>query len=163
MLTKSENKPVKVENKELHFWEPLTAFTRMRETMDQMFTDLFHRFGAPERAISFADWTPYMDLYKSGDKLIAEVNLPGLTAKDIDVQATRDQLTIKGEYKREESKKIDGAFHTEREYGSFHRIMALPYAIKSEGIEAKLENGVLKIAMPLEQPEVHKATSVKVH
>lgn len=143
-------------------WEPFSALTRMRESMDQMLTDLFHNFSTTEAAPGLTAWCPALDMYRSGDNLIVELSLPGLKSNEIDIQVEHDQLTVKGEYRHAEEKKAHGVIRSERAYGNFHRSVRLPYPIKSDHVKAKLDNGILKVTMPLAQPEVHKSTTVKV-
>lgn len=162
-MIKEETKPAIRQNVEsLLSWEPFTAFSRMRNTMDHMFNDLFRNFTQMEPAQAFAAWTPALDLYKANGNLVAEVAVPGFNNNEIDIHVEQDNLVVKGEYKRTQEKKTEGMYRSELSQGKFHRSVLLPYSVKTDEVKAKLENGILKITMPLVNPEVHKTTKVKI-
>lgn len=86
-----------------------------------------------------------------------ELAAPGLDRKDFKVEVSNGMLTIAAE-KEEEKKEKDGG-HTRREYSfnSFSRSFALPDNVRDSNIDAKYENGVLRIVIPKE-----KETPVKL-
>jgi HSP20 family protein len=143
-------------------WEPFTALNRMRDNFDQMFSDLFRNISQQEPQFPLVAHIPQLDLYKSGESLVAEIAVPGLKTSEIEIQTTPDQIIVSGEYKRSEEKKTENVFRSEMAMGKFQRAIRLPYAIKTDAVKAKLDNGVLKITMPLMEPEMHKTTKVKV-
>jgi HSP20 family protein len=75
--------------------------------------------------------------------------LPDIEAKDLDIQVTKDSLSISGERhvkKKEESEK--GYYWSEISYGSFRRVFALPVAIENEQVKAEYTNGILTLTLP---------------
>lgn len=91
---------------------------------------------------------PVMDVYETDKDVIAEVNLPGVDPKKIDVSVKNGVLRVSGasEEKTEEKKK--GYWRKEIRKGSFERAVRLPAEVKEDGIDATYEKGVLKIVMP---------------
>lgn len=158
-MQKTEDKPAVRE--EMQKWEPLVGFARMRESMEQMFHDFFRNWPLPAASPVYT-WSPALDMYKADGNLVAEVAVPGFNKDEIDIHLEQDSMTIKGEYKRREEKKVEGAYHTELLQGRFYRSVTLPYAVKADGVKAKLDNGILKVTMPLANPENHKAKSIKI-
>ncbi|HEU5290163.1 MAG TPA: Hsp20/alpha crystallin family protein [Cyclobacteriaceae bacterium] len=77
-----------------------------------------------------------------------ELAAPGLERKDFNVEVDNHILTISAE-KEEEKKEKDGAY-SRREYSfnSFCRSFPLPENVKEGNIDAKYENGVLKVSIP---------------
>lgn len=77
-----------------------------------------------------------------------ELAAPGLERKDFDIDVNNHTLTISAE-KEEEKNEEKGEF-SRREYSfnSFSRSFALPENIREGNIDAKYENGVLKILLP---------------
>lgn len=76
------------------------------------------------------------------------IELPGMEMEDVEVAATDDTLTIKGEKKvdREEEKK--GYYLSERSYGAVYRTIPLPPGVDGEKAEASFKNGVLTVRLP---------------
>lgn len=163
-MIKEENTIQKVrENVEpITGWEPFRAFSHMRDAMDHMFNDLFRNITRTEPMPGLGTWLPAMDLYKSNGNLVAELAVPGFNNNEIEVHVEQDSLTVKGEYKRTQEKKTEGMYRSELSQGKIHRTVTLPYPVKTEHVKAKLENGLLKITMPLSNPDVHKTTKVKI-
>ncbi len=95
---------------------------------------------------------------KEGAVLTAEV--PGVRAEDLDVTVDRDLVTIKG--KREIEREEGRAYHRrERGGGSFTRTIRLPFTVDADNVEARLENGVLRLTLPCVEEEKPKKVAVK--
>ena len=77
-----------------------------------------------------------------------ELAAPGLERKDFSVEVDNHVLKVSAE-KKEEKKEKEGAY-SRREYSfnSFIRSFPLPENVKEGDIEAKYENGVLKVSIP---------------
>jgi HSP20 family protein len=88
------------------------------------------------------------------------MDLPGIAAKDIDVQVSGNVLTVSGH--REEEKEEKGrTFHRlERRYGDFSRSVILPCAVVEDEVAAEYHDGVLTIKLP--KTEESKAHKIKV-
>jgi HSP20 family molecular chaperone IbpA len=70
--------------------------------------------------------------------------LPGMTEKDVDVEAGTDIVTIKGHHKEESKDK--SKFSTMDE--SFVRSVQLPCRVDGSKVKATLQNGVLTVSLP---------------
>jgi HSP20 family protein len=103
---------------------------------------------------------PAVNVWEEGDKVFVEAELPGLDLKDLEIFVTGGrQLTVKGERKQATPPK--GVWHRqERSYGSFIRSLSLPFAVDAEKVEARFENGVLKVT--LEKHESSKPRKIAV-
>ena len=55
------------------------------------------------------EWMPTVDLSETAKEIIVNAEIPGVEAKDIDVNLAGDLLTIKGERKRERERKLRSA------------------------------------------------------
>ncbi|WP_390615146.1 Hsp20/alpha crystallin family protein [Maricurvus nonylphenolicus] len=93
-----------------------------------------------------------------GDKLMINVEIPGVEQDQLSVTLDNHALMIRGEKQAtEEWHSEDGRWHImETAYGEFERRIPLPHRSVGAGdIEAKYKNGILTIEVPLkEQPEV---------
>lgn len=97
------------------------------------------------------------DIKDEGDSYLLEADLPGFDKKDINVDIDGDTLTISAvRHSEHEEKDKQGKYvRCERSYGSYSRSFDIS-EIKSDGIKAKYDNGVLQLKMPKKavvQPE----------
>ncbi len=76
--------------------------------------------------------------------------LPGVDEKDVDVTLANGMLTVRGEKKTERDEQdTDKNWNVvERSYGSFSRAIPLPFDPDPTKVEAKFDNGVLRIRLP---------------
>ncbi len=109
--------------------------------IDDFFTE-----GWPFRR-SLAGDTFKVDVLDKGKEYIVEAELPGVHRDEINLSFDEGRLGIsisKEECNKEESKNY---IHQERRYSSMSRNIFLADA-DSEGIKAKLEDGVLTLTIP---------------
>jgi len=102
---------------------------------------------------------PALNLWEDEKNLYVEAELPGLTMDDLEVLATDDELTLKGQ-RRIPVPDNARALRRERGIGAFERTIGLPVGIDVERIEAKLTNGVLSITMP--KAPAHQARRIEI-
>ena len=126
-------------------WEPVREMMTLREAMDRLFDDAF------TRPLSIRDgWSslPAIDMYQTDDEIVVKAVLPGMKADEVQINVTRDLLTLRGEMKHEEEKK-DKAWHIrEHRYGQFERSIPLPTQVMADRAKAEFENGILTITLP---------------
>lgn len=106
---------------------------------------LFNRFigSAGEVSTSF----PAFNVWSNEEGAILTSELPGVRMEDLDITVTGKEVTVKGA--RKEGEEFDARYlRRERPAGEFTRSFELPYQIDSAKVEAKLTNGVLRIALP---------------
>lgn len=143
---------------ELTPWRPYGEIGRLRRDID----DLWRRFfGETGGETSLAEWMPSVDVSEEDDNILVKADLPGLEAKDIDINVSGDQLTIKGEKKTEEEKKEANYYSKERFFGTFHRAIRLPAEVDADKVDATFKNGVLDISLPKSDASKRKRIEVK--
>jgi len=91
---------------------------------------------------------PKVDIYGTDKEYVVEVDLPGIEENDLSVELKDDVLILSAEKKHEEKTEEKGYYRVERSYGSFRRVLNVPDDADKEGINAKLNKGVLRITMP---------------
>jgi HSP20 family protein len=91
---------------------------------------------------------PAVDLYETDNDVVAEVVIPGMDPKKINVEIENNILHIKGEEEQVIEDKARDYYRKEVRRGSFARSIALPVEVDPEKISAAAEKGVLKIVMP---------------
>jgi HSP20 family protein len=89
-----------------------------------------------------------VDVYQTASEIVIKTMVAGVRPEDLDINITRDMVTIKG--KREAAKEIDDQdyFHKELYWGSFSRTVMLPEEIEVEEAEAVERHGLLVIKLP---------------
>jgi HSP20 family protein len=106
-------------------------------------------------------WTPSADISEADGDVVLKAELPGLDAKDIDVDVSGDILTLKGQKKMEEEKEEEDYYCQERYFGSFQRSFRLPVEVKSDQVNARFKNGVLTVHMPKSEESKQKKIEIK--
>jgi HSP20 family protein len=104
---------------------------------------------------------PAVDIYEQGDDVHIDVELPGIKPEEIKVNVEGDVLTISGERKRQEVAKKDGYQRVERTYGTFTRAFSLGQDVDPESVDAKFDNGVLKLSLHKRAASKRREIAVK--
>lgn len=90
--------------------------------------------------------SPKLDLYETASDLIIEIDLPGMTSKEISTHILNNQLTLVGHL---EKRTEQGNFiRMERSREDFRRVVDLPCTVDPERSEARYKNGVLILHLP---------------
>ena len=91
---------------------------------------------------------PAMDVAEDDKGVTLRVDLPGMAAKEVDVEVSGNQLTVRGS-REEESKEEKGGYRRhERRTGSFSRTVTLPPYVDTAKVDAKYDKGVLTVTAP---------------
>ncbi len=77
-----------------------------------------------------------------------EFNVPGRNKEDFKINVDNGLLTVSYEKKEETENKEVKSIRKEFSFRSFKRSFTLDEKIKAEGIEAKYENGILRVFLP---------------
>jgi HSP20 family protein len=98
--------------------------------------------------ITFDNLLPDANIVEHKNEFQIELAAPGLDKKDFNIEIKNGILSISAE-KEEESRTEEKNYLTkEFSYNSLYRSFTLPDSIKPEKIDAKYENGILKILLP---------------
>ncbi len=92
-------------------------------------------------------WSPAVDVFEKGDTLVVKVELPGVKQDEVEVSASEDTLTVKGQRAREAGVKDADYDRSEIAYGNFYRSVALPANVDTKNIEALYEDGILRVTL----------------
>jgi HSP20 family protein len=155
------------ETKALAPWRPFMDLTRRESEMDRMMDDFFGRSMRPWWP---ARWlrgdgeitAPVVDVYEEKDEVVVKAELPGLDKKDIEVNISDSELTLKGEKKKEEKIDEENYYRCERSYGAFLRSVELPTDVQADKVKASFKNGILEIRLPKTEEAKTKEIKVKI-
>ncbi len=91
---------------------------------------------------------PTTDVYTKDNSLVVEAHLPNFEQKDVNIQVDGNALVVSAE--RHEKEEDKGKKYVVRESSSsFYRRVTLPERANTDKIEAHLDDGVLKVSVPL--------------
>jgi HSP20 family protein len=125
-------------------------FERMRREIDELFGDAFERTGITQRRA----FTPHVDVYYCGSppRAIVKVAIAGIDPDDVAIEVRGRQLVISGERRAQEAA---GRLYQQIEiaHGAFRRVIELSAEVDADRASASYEDGILRIEMPLAQPE----------
>jgi HSP20 family protein len=96
---------------------------------------------------SLAEW-PAVDIAEDDKAVTLRVDAPGLDPKDISIEVSGNQLTIRGQREDEWSENERGVRLRERVSGNFARTLTLPSYVDPGKIDARSKNGTLTITIP---------------
>ncbi|MDB9494876.1 Hsp20/alpha crystallin family protein [Spirulina major CS-329] len=139
-------------------WQPFSEIDTLRRQMDHLFDEV-----ANTTLSETVAWKPAVELKDHDEKLILRVQLPGINAEDVDINVTRDGVSIAGQYR--DTKETDsghGVYHSEFRYGQFKRVISLPVPIQNDRVTADFNNGVLVLDLPKVDEAVNRVVNVKL-
>ncbi len=102
-------------------------------------------------------FTPQVDILETDKELVLLADMPGVRPEDINIDLRDDTLTLTGDVKPFENSD-ETAIMVEYEVGKYYRQFSLSEIVDQEKIEAKTQDGVLRLTLP----KVEKATPRKI-
>jgi len=116
----------------------------------------FNNFGVAQQR----QFVPAIDIRETEDAYIVEADVPGMKKDEVHIEVTDNVLTIKGERKSESEEKRKDFHRVERQYGTFRRSVTVPGGFEHDNVEAKFDDGVLRITLP--KPPERKPRRIEV-
>jgi HSP20 family protein len=141
-------------------WEPFREIDTLQRQMNRLFDRLIPTTDGGER--SGFIFSPAVELEETDDAIRLKLEIPGLEAKDINVEATPESILISGERKTEIKTEENGITRSEFRYGKFQRVIPLPSQIQNDKVQAEYKNGILHLTLPKAESEKHKAVKVNL-
>lgn len=130
------------------------ALTRTGERTPSVFDDFFKPYN--EWFDNGGIWgrtmnVPAVNIIEEKNDYMVSMAVPGMKKDDFVIDVEGNMLTIRSE--KEEHKEEKDKKFTKKEYNfsSFSRCFTLPEEINKEKIEARYEDGVLKVILPFRE------------
>jgi HSP20 family protein len=139
-------------------WRGFKELDNIKKQIDDIFDIRPRRHGL--EPIFEGDFTPAIDILNKQDHIIVRAEVPGVDKKDMTISISEDELTIRGEVKREQEVNGKDYYHCERTYGSFSRTIVLPATVDKNKSKASYKDGILEIALP--KTETAKPKEIKL-
>ncbi len=105
---------------------------------------------------------PAAELTETDDALHLKLEVPGMSAKDLDIQVMVDRVAIAGERKAETETSENGKTRSEFRYGKFQRVIGLPVRIQNTNVTADYQDGILHLNLPKSNEEKNKVVKVSI-
>ena len=124
---------------------------------NELFNDLPAAF-ADRAGLNF----PPVNIAETADAYHVELNAPGRNKEDFKINADKGLLTIS--YEKKEETKTEGVKSVRSEFSlqSFKRSFTLDDKVDVAGIQAKYENGLLKVLLPKKAETKEAATQITI-
>ena len=100
----------------------------------------------------------HLEIAESDDAVTVHAEVPGFSAKELDVGLEPCRLTISGKRETHEERRSKKTIYTEQCSSLIFRAINLPAEVDSSKVTATLKDGVLEIVMP----KAAKAQKVRV-
>ena len=101
--------------------------------------------------------TPAVDVREKDGEYLMEVELPGLTEKDIELNVEDNILTLSSKKEESKEEKKNGYLIRERCNHEFARTFVLPKDVDRDKIKAEFKNGLLVVSIA-KKPEAKPRT-----
>jgi HSP20 family protein len=122
------------------------GFPSVRSHVEALFSDVLRHDRTSATVAS--RWLPSLDLLEETDGYVIELDMPGVSMKDLSISVAGRRLTLSG--KREIVRDFSAARIRVRERwsGAFSRSIELPGPVDAERLTATLHEGILRIVLP---------------
>ena len=141
-------------------YNPWSEMNSLQRQLNRLFDD----------ALTPANWddfgnlskVPAAELTETDDALHLKLEVPGIEAKDLDIQVMADRVAISGERKSETKSEDNGRTRSEFRYGKFQRVIPLPARIQNTNVTADYFDGILNLTLPKSEEEKNKVVKVNL-
>ena len=119
----------------------------VQKNLNNFFDEFFNELPAFGKTVNNL-FSPAVNIVETSDAYHLELNAPGRNKEDFQISVDKGLLTISYE-KKEEAKNEDAkVVRREFSFQSFKRSFTVDEKINAEAIQAKYENGLLKLLLP---------------
>ena len=139
-MTKNAPSVTKAATPSVRVTDPWAA---MRQEMNDLITSVWGGTGPMS-----ATFTPALDVAEKDHSFELRMDVPGMEAKDLDIQVQGNTITISGNRSEEKEEKNKTFHRIERRSGNFSRTITLPCEVTAAEVAADYTNGVLNVILP---------------
>ncbi|WP_200974544.1 Hsp20/alpha crystallin family protein [Echinicola sp. 20G] len=136
----------------------LVRYNNFEPNYPSSFSGLLDKFFNDSLNGNVQKFSPSVDVSEDENAYELELAIPGVKKEDFKIDLLDGKLTISGERKQKETKEGKNYHTVQTQYGSFSRSFFLPEDVSHESIEAKYEDGILKVVLPKSEKKVLKSS-----
>lgn len=133
----------------------------VQKNINTFFDEFFNELPAFGKTVNNL-FSPAVNILETADGYHLELNAPGRNKEDFSISVDKGLLSIS--YEKKEETKQDDVKVVRREFGyqSFKRSFSLDEKVNAEGIQAKYENGLLKLFLPKQVEEKQPVKTISI-
>ena len=141
-------------------YNPWREMSSLQRQLNRLFDDVL----TPDSWGEFSNLSkvPAAELTETKDAVHLKLEVPGMEAKDLNIQVTVDHVSISGERKSESKSEENGRTRSEFRYGKFSRVIPLPVRIQNTNVTAEYKDGILNLTLPKSEEEKNKVVKVNL-
>ncbi|MEH2464923.1 Hsp20/alpha crystallin family protein [Nostoc sp.] len=133
------------------------------DTLQRQLNNLFEDTRVPSALLYRGlSKVPAAEIQETEDAIHLKLELPGIEAKDLDVQVTENAVYVSGERKSETKIEEKGITKSEFHYGKFKRVIPLSARIQNTNVTADYKDGILNLTLPKTEQEKNKVVKVNL-
>ena len=144
-----------------HFGADATTQQSLQRHYRQLMDDLLRQGQHQPLPRGAVQWRPPADIHETPKAILVKMELAGMREEDIEVTLYEDALVVTGR-RDEDPDHGDTTYYHEAQirYGPFRAEVLLPTEVDRERVEARYENGFLRIQLPKAVRTVREPASV---
>ena len=141
-------------------YSPWQEMNSLQRQLNRLFDDAL----TPQNWDNFGNWStfPAAEITEKDDAFHLKLEVPGIEAKDLDIQVMKDRIAIAGERKSETKSEDNGNVRSEFRYGKFQRVIPLPAHVQNDNVTADYKDGILNLTLPKSEAERNKVVKVSL-
>jgi HSP20 family protein len=140
-------------------WNPWREIDTLQRQLNNLFEDSKVTSEFLDRGLSKV---PAAEIQETENAIHLKLELPGIEAKDLDVQVTENAVYVSGERKSETKTEDKGVTRSEFHYGKFQRVIPLSARIQNTNVTADYKDGILNLTLPKTEQEKNKVVKVNL-
>ncbi|MBD2435234.1 Hsp20/alpha crystallin family protein [Nostoc sp. FACHB-110] len=140
-------------------WNPWQEINTVQRQLNRLFEEDMLPSTLLERTLTKV---PAAELQETEEAVQLRLELPGIEAKELDIQVTEKAVYISGERKSETKTEDKGVIKTEFHYGKFQRLIPLPTRIQNNHVTAEYKDGILHLTLPKAEDEKKKVVKLNL-
>jgi len=140
-------------------WNPWQELNSLQHQLNQLFEEDMLPSTVLEKSLTRF---PAAELRETAEAIYLNLEIPGIAAKDVDLQVTEKAVYISGERKSEAKTDEKGVVRSEFQYGKFQRVIPLPVRIQNTNVKAEYKDGILHLTLPKAETEKNKVVKINL-
>ncbi|MCU0525187.1 MAG: Hsp20/alpha crystallin family protein [Elainella sp. Prado103] len=141
-------------------WQPFHEIDALQREMNRLFDDVLAPSTRREPGMAFV---PAAEVKETEEAIHLRLEVPGLEAKDLNVEVTSDAVSISGERQSKTNVEDGGVMRSEFRYGRFQRVIPLSTPIDNQNVQAEYKDGILALTLPKREDERKKVVKVNLN
>jgi HSP20 family protein len=139
--------------------------TKIKKNHDHHLLDAAHDFYvspfSDEEIQAHDEGQLSLDVFQTADAIVVKAAIAGINPDELEIVMENDILTIRGERRNDDEKAAIDYLYQECYWGKFSRSIIIPTDVDSQNIVASINNGILRIIMPM--IETDHSVKITVH